>query len=1186
MNTTPIKNFATAARRDLRQHVRDKASALGIGKDGKAAEAHASGDVLIINGIPFPAAIGRQRDALIKRITTEGYEAVVDAMAYTLFNRFCALRFMEVNGYLPQRVFSTAEGDGDTPDVLRHALEVIEEFWPTDNILQKRAREMKVAGDQDNALYSLLLNGQCNALSKSMPFLFQPTGDFSELLMPENLLNTDSFVRQLVTAVPEEDWEEIEIVGWLYQFYIAEKKDEVMGRKKAVPKEDIPAVTQLFTPHWIVRYMVENSLGRLWLLNRPDSKLREHMPYYIEGDKEEEFLKIGSPEEIKVLDPAVGSGHILVYAFDLLHRMYEEDGYLARDIPRLILEHNLHGVEIDERAAALASFALMMKARERDPRYLRRENAAPPQVCCLQEIRWEEGELKGYVDELDLGGLFGQPMLKLLHQFEEAKNFGSLIQPCLDERMIGFARRAIEAKDLGGQLFLRQTHHKVLRVLEQAEILTQRYHVVVANPPYMGAKQMDAPLLSFCENNYPLGFADLFSCFIERAETLTKAGGISGLITMQGWLFQPSFVDLRRRVFAERRMSKCLHLGAAAFDTIGGEVVKTVAFTLNTGVISNTCVFFDLTIPRGESRKEQAFLSSLASDGPPPIQAVLDTRLFLRIPGAPAFYKNSEAMVDVFETSPPLGSLSALKAGLTTGDNVAFQRLWHEVSIDNIFYGCSSLDESGNRPERWYPCSSGGEFRKWYRKSSEIVDWQSNGERIRNFTNEAGKLKSRPQNTQYYFRRGFTWNKLSTSNFAVRLQECGWIYDDTSRCGYPNSERDFDRLFAFLCSSVSPFFLGLLNPSMSFTSGDLGRLPIIDLGDLKYVTEEAVSIARADWDNFETSWDFRDQPLLRPGLKGATLEASWRNWEAQSTAAIRRMQELETENNRLFIEAYGLEDELKPEVPKDQITLGRADRETDVKAFLSYAIGCMMGRYSLDHPGLILANQGETVADYLERIGKSADEITFPPDEDAIVPVLDEAYFDDDCTVRIEEFLKVTFGEATLKENLRFIADALGIKGNETPNDAIRRYLATKFYKDHLNTKNRAYGYKNRPIYWMVTSGKERAFQALIYLHRYTPSTLSRLRTGYLHPLQNKLRARVTDLEGGIETASTNAEKSRLTKQLTKLKKQQAELSTFDEELHHYADMRIELDLDDGVKHNYGLFGNLLAEKKAVTGKK
>lgn len=1162
MNTTPIKNFATAARRDLRQHVRDKAAALGIGKDGKAAEAQVSGDVLIINGIPFPAAIGRQRDALIKRIATEGYEAVVDAMAYTLFNRFCALRFMEVNGYLPQRVFSTGEGDGDTPDVLRHALDVVEEFWPNEESFQQRAREMKLAGDQDNALYSLLLNGQCNALSKSMPFMFQPTGDFSELLMPENLLNTDSFVRQLVTAIPEEDWEEIEIVGWLYQFYIAEKKDEVMGRKKAVPKEDIPAVTQLFTPHWIVRYMVENSLGRLWLLNRPDSKLREHMPYYIEGDQENEFLKIGSPEEIKLLDPAVGSGHILVYAFDLLHRMYEEDGYLARDIPRLILEHNLYGVEIDERAAALASFALMMKARERDPRYLRRESAAPPQVCCLQEIRWEEGELKSYIDELGLGELFDQPMLKQLYQFEEAKNFGSLIQPVLDQQAIDFARGVIEAKDMGGQLFLRGTHGRVLRVLEQAEMLCQRYHVVVANPPYMGGGAMNRSLADFVGTAFPAGKFDLFAAFIQRSLNLTMPKGFVTMITMQSWMYLSSFKDLREIIVKNHGFIGGVQIGYNSFPTLNSKIAQAVAFSLQSGGDpTQKAQFINLNDAPQSADKEQVFFQK-KRDG---LCYVVGTSRFLAIPGYPIAYQISDQVLAVFKKAQTLEVVAPPKQGSTLGDNGRFLRLWWEIQA---------------APHKWLPCLKGGDYRKWYGNKLFVVNWENDGALVRS----TGRATIR--NADSLFLPCIEWGRITSSDVSFRIVEAGCFFESASGVLFPDADRAVE-ILGFLNSKVSISILAQLNPTLTAQSGDLARLPVVKLPNNQIgLADSCVSIARADWNNFETSWDFRDQSLLRPGLKGATLEASWRNWEAESTATIRQMRELETENNRLFIEAYGLEGELEPEVPEDQITLARADRETDVKSFLSYAIGCMMGRYSLDQPGLILANQGETVADYLEKVGKSAGEITFPPDDDAIVPVLDEAYFDDDCTVRIEEFLKVTFGEDTLAENLRFIADALGIKANETPNDAIRRYLATKFYKDHLNTKNRAYGYKNRPIYWMVTSGKERAFQALIYLHRYTPSTLSRLRTGYLHPLQNKLRARVTDLESGIETASSNAEKSSLTKQLTKLKKQQAELSTFDEELHHYADMRIELDLDDGVKHNYALFGNLLAEKKAVTGEK
>ena len=659
--------------------------------------------------------------------------------------------------------------------------------------------------------------------------------------------------------------------------------------------------------------------------------------------------------------------------------------------------------------------------------------------------------------------------------------------------------------------------------------------------------------------------------FIERSQNLTYCGGISGLITMQGWLFQPSFVELRRRIFSERRIRACLHLGAAAFDTIGGEVVKTVAFIIDTDVSSNKCQFFDLTVPRGEAAKEHVFLSSLANPLLSSNHVALDTHLFLRIPGAPAFYKNTQAIVELFETTPLLGSLSALKAGLTTGDNVAFQRFWYEVSNNNILYNCTSLTESGVRVERWYPCSSGGEFRKWYRKSPEIVDWQCNGERIRSFTNAAGKLKSRAQNTQYYFRQGFTWNKLSTSNFAVRLQESGWIYDDTSRCGFPHALIDFDRIFSFLCSSVSPFFLGLLNPSMSFTSGDLARLPIIKLENVDYVVKEAVCIARTDWDNFETSWDFRDHPLLRPGLKGTTLEASWRNWEAQSTAAIRRMQELETENNRLFIEAYGLQDELKPDVPEDQITLARADAQKDMAAFISYAVGCMFGRYSLAKPGLLLANAGDTLEQFSLQIadcGLRLDALSFAPDKNGIIPVLDGKWFADDIVGQFRKFLKASFGAEKLEENLAFIEASLG--------KDLQKYFVRDFYKNHLSNE-RAYGYKKRPIYWMFSS-PEGSFQALIYLHRYTRDTVNLLLNDYLREFMYKLEERQRLLTATSQNESVRAgDRAQALKDLGRIEKMRKELAAWERDVVlPLAQQRIEIDLDDGVKVNYLKFKGAL----------
>jgi hypothetical protein len=1166
MNTSKLKSFAPEVRRQLMEAVERKL------------------DYVLTADTADLRAMGTQVSSLRRQAEKER-DALVERVAYTWFNRLAALRFLDARGWHPfkARVLTPATPDETQPEVLKllRTGSLPEELRPhTDlarlnDLLDGRLPTAIAGADPQGEVYRHLILAACRLYHATMPFLFEELDDETELLLPDDLLTATSVAEGFRTEISDDDCSEVEILGWLYQFYISEKKDAVMARKKAVPSEDIPAVTQLFTPHWIVRYLVENSLGRLWLRSRPNSRLKDHMPYYVEdpeGQTPADSLTVATAEEIKLLDPASGSGHMLTYAFDLLVKIYEEEGHAPSEIPEKILTHNLFGLEICPRAAQLAQFALVCKAREQSRTAFRRP--VQPQILCLRDVGLTPDEVKGFADAT--GSKFSQDELAQIHQFREnTETFGSLIQPVLDEEKLAALKAKIGEQATAGDLLVQNTHRKLRLVLDQAEMLSKRYQIFVANPPYMGAKQMDEPLLSFCEDNYKLGAADLFSCFIEKSMSITVNGGLSGLITMQGWLFQPSFIHLRRFVFSEQLMCECLHLGAAAFDSIGGEVVKTTAFVINTSRTSNACQFVDLTLPRGEARKERAFLDSLTNSATDPNRVLLDTRVLLEIPGSPAFYKNSEAMVQIFKSAPPLGTLAALKAGLTTGDNIAFQRLWHEVCLGNVMFDCSSVDESERHPHRWYPCSSGGEFRKWYRKSPEVVDWERNGIRIRNFTNASGKLKSRPQNTQYYFRRGFTWNKLSTSNFAVRLQESGWIYDDTSRCGFANDEAAFEQYFAFLCSRVSPFFLGLLNPSMSFTSGDLGRLPIIGSHVDNFVTPDAICLARADWDNFETSWDFRDLPLLRSGdwevesgqpggaWKGRTLAESWANYAAYCAAAIRRMQELETENNRLWIDAYGLQDELTPEVPEDEITLARADKAKDVAAFLSYAVGCMMGRYSPDQPGLILADAGDTVENYLAKVGKPLDQLQFPPDEDAIIPVLEGEWFEDDIVARTREFLRVSFGEATLKENLRFIEESLG--------KSLEKYFLTDFYKDHLQT------YKKRPIYWLFQSPKK-GFSALVYLHRYTKDTVNTLLNDYLRDFLKKLESRIEHLAHVQDTASSAREKSAAAKEEAKLKKTLKECREWERDvLLPLAQQRLEIDLDDGVKANYPKFGEALA---------
>jgi len=1148
MNRTKLKAYAPQARRDFIQAVTDRAAFYGL-TEKNIESITENGDVAIISGRAFPRAIASKRKALEERIAQYGFGQTMDAIAYTWFNRLVAIRYMELHGYLDHgyRVLSHSDASKSIPEILEQA-----EHLDLPGLDEQKVIELKLEGSKEADLYRMLLLAQCNALHRSMPFLFEWIGDETELLLPENLLHTDSLIRKLVADIDEEDWQEVEIIGWLYQFYIAERKDEVMARKSAVPTEDIPAVTQLFTPHWIVRYLVENSLGRLWLMNRPGSRLREHMPYYIEGEAETDFLKITRPEDIRLLDPACGSGHMLTYAFDLLFRIYEEEGYAPNEIPAHILKHNLYGLEICPRAAQLAELALVFKAREKSRRFFQAGTLVQPRVLALQDIRFDEGELHDYTAALDLGALFNDPMLELLHQFEQATTFGSLIQPCLDEQNITFARHAIEAKDLGAQLFLRETHAKVLRALEQAEMLCQRYHVAVANPPYMGGNALGEILREFLNNYYPEGKSDLVAAFLLRVKTLTFHLAYEGCITFQNWMFISSYEDLRRIILAESPIQSLIHCGRGLWGSDFG----SCAFVLqNRGGPAWVGGYFKLFDRQGEVNQNELLEARFLEIAPRP-QFLVKGVDMLRVPGTPIAYWISHQLALGFEGANVSSNWQSGGRCKTHNDR-KFVRFFWEITFRSF---------SSDGP--WKAYCNGGDYRKWYGNLSNVFRWT---EASRYFYSSNGGLS----NSNTWGREGITWSDVTIAANSFRLKPSVSEYSSLSPTLLNKGEGCLVQLLGFLNSKVAIEMLRAINPTLHANVGDVSRLPLRTIDGISPRTEAMVTLARTDWDYFETSWDFFEQPLLRVELKATGLADSWRKWEAHLAAKITQMAELETENNRFWIEAFGLQKEMKPEVPWNDITLARPDRRKDMAAFLSYAVGCMMGRYSLDKPGLILADAGDTFENYLTKVGRPKGRLSFAPDEDGIIPVLNREWFADDIVARTDAFLRATFGEATLEANVRFIEESLGAE--------LRKYFLSDFYKNHLSNE-RAYGYKKRPIYWLFSSGKERAFQCLVYLHRYHEGTLARMRTEYVIPLQGKMAARIEQLASETQKASSTSQRKTLEKERDKLLKHQTELRAFDEKLRHYADQRITLDLDDGVKVNYGKFGDLLAEVKAVTG--
>lgn len=1166
MNKSAIKNFATGARRKLMDAVAQKAYEVGITRDEiKEVEVFQGG--FRVNGRIFKDYELKQREELVNRIRAKGFDQVVEEVAYTWFNRFIALRFMEVNDYLPAgvRVLSSLDKNRAEPDIIREALNLDLDI---DHDLVYQYQD----NNDTEGLYKYLLIKQCNELARIMPGIFEQIADYTELLLPDHLLAEGSVIRDLVETIDEDDFkEQVEIIGWLYQYYIAEKKDQVFaGLKKniKITKENIPAATQLFTPEWIVKYMVENSLGRLWLESHPNDELKAKWKYYLEEAEQEPEVQKQleeirnpdlSPEDIKVLDPAMGSGHILVYAFDVLYDIYLSAGYSERDIPGLILEKNLYGLDICDRAGQLAYFALMMRARGRNRRIFR--NKIDLNICSIQESNGIPREAVDYF----AGGVesLRKDFQYLIDVFHDAKEYGSI----LDVQQVDFAaleRRLEEIREQrSGDLFSSAYKgiilEKVPALINQAKIMSGKYDVVVTNPPYMGNKSMNLKISSYAKKIFPDSKGDLFAIFIERGFKYIHKNGYNAMVTMQSWMFLSSFEKMRKKILKTSHIISLVHMdngvmgiafgtAAAVFKNISLKHYKGVySYVNNKDIIDNRPFEF----PIKNNRLNNVPLNN-----------------FHKIAGLPIVYWVSNNIINAFIEGIPAGLIAEPKAGLATGDNTIFQRNWYEVDFNNIGFVYNSCQDTKDGLFKWFPCNSGGTFRKWYGGHEVVVNWENDGYEIRNFKNNDGKLKSRPQNTRYYFKEGITWTKISSGNFAARYKEKGFIFDDTGRCAFSNDASLNKLLLGLLCSKLSLEFLKILNPTMSFTNGDISRIPF--LKDKIYKNKSAIinlvdyniAISKNDWDACEKSWGFKQHPLLEYStLKIHTsnkIASSFKEWIEFTDEQFTQLKHNEEELNRIFIEIYGLQDELTPEVDDKDITISKADRERDIKSFISYAVGCMFGRYSLDEEGLIYAGGEFDPGRYK----------TFKADEDNIIPIADDVYFDEgeDIVSRFVEFVKTTFGADTLEENLDYIAETLKKKTGETSRQAIRRYFLHDFYKDHVKT------YKKRPIYWLFDSGKHNGFKALIYMHRYDPYTVARVRTDYLHKLQKKYEAEMDRLEMIMQSDASQAEKNKARKKKEHIAKQMKECMEYDQVIAHVANQKVEIDLDDGVKVNYAKF--------------
>lgn len=1170
MDTTRLKKFAQAARLQLMQTVAEK----------------------LEHVLKIDSALMREKEQELKTLKNrlkgksshereEKKKEIIRQVAYTWFNRLCALRFMDVNRYTQVRAVSPPE-NFTFPEILieaqqGHIDEHLEPYLDKQKVFDILAGRVSSPEPQQEA-YRILLVAVCNYYHRLMPFLFEPIRDYTELLLPDDLLSPNSILADVRDALTAENCGDVEVIGWLYQYYISQEKDRVFaGLRKniKISSHNIPAATQLFTPHWIVRFIVENSLGHLWMLNRPHSRIIDQMPYYIRPRQtEDQFLTLPSPEEIKICDPACGSGHILVYAFDLLYEMYREEAYDPADIPRLILENNLYGIEIDPRAGELAAFALVMKARQKDRRFFKQP--VKPNICVLENIAIEPEHLDRYIHETGVGDVFTPKVREMLKQWEAATNFGSLIKPCIPNA--GHIYYTLEKKTIPGDLFLRQTHRDILKALEQAGYLSSQYNIVIANPPYMGNRGMNDQLRKFALEHYPNNKLDLFSMFIHRNITLTVPNGMLGFMSPYVWMFSEMYKKLRLQLLHHSTVTSLVQLEYNSFDAAS---VPICAFTLkNVHEPGYEGGYIRLSDFRGVPLQGPKTMEAVENPGCGWFYRV-SARQFDKMPGSPIAYWVSHRVREIFEKFPPLSDYADTRNGLNTGDNDRFLKMWYEPGFRQIGLGYTNLEGTLDSPHKWYPYNKGGSFRKWYGNNQFVVDWAENGKEIKQYARQKndGRHWSRfLKNLKFMLKPGITWSTIGGSLFGARHSGAGSLFDSTGSSIFPH-DNDSYYLLGFLCAKPAAQFLSIINPTANILPSTLNKIPFIpeihEKERIRNASKRAIHIARNDWDSYETSWNFTHLPLLREEFRRDTLENTYaalrKHWKYMTMEMIH----LEEENNRVFIDIYRLRDEFSPDVSLREITLTcnphyrygnhkKPDKLeslllTDtVKEFIDYAVGCMFGRYSLDKPGLILANQGEDVEeDYKKQIPNP----TFEPDDDNVIPILEGDWFTDNIAERFRKFLEITFGKEYYQENLDFIQKALG--------KTVQNYFLKDFYNHHIRR------YKRRPIYWLFSSPKG-SFNALIYMHRYRPNTVSDILHHYLREYLNKLGARIKHLKNTGDSSTGNPERRAL-KEINSLSKIITELKDWKEQvLLPLAERNIQINLDDGVKVNYRKFGKAL----------
>lgn len=1193
MDKSKIKSFAIWARRRLIESVSDKASKIGIFENEIKDVVAVQGGFKIVGSEEILPLSKEHRDALVSQIKDKGFEQVMEEVAYTWFNRFMGLRYMEVNEYLPSgiRILSSEVEGKSEPDVLSKVSEIIDELELNGEEMYSLLDSGKNE-DREKA-YRIILVKQCNELGKIIPQMFEKISDYTELLLPDNLLEDGSVIRRMVSDIEEEDWKkEVEIIGWMYQYYISEKKDEVFaGLKKniKITKENIPAATQLFTPKWIVKYMVENSLGRLWLEGHPNEELKRHWKYYLEEaeqepEVQEELNKIReehsklTPEDIKVLDPCMGSGHILVYAFDVLYEIYKTAGYSEREIPRKILQNNLYGLDIDDRAAQLASFALIMKARHYNRRLFReiQREELDLNLCSIQE---SNGIGKEAIEYFSNGNKELQEDVEyLVKVFTDAKEYGSILE-VEKVNFEGIKERLKEIEDDDNLIF--GDYRKILleklpTLVKQAEIMIRKYEVCVTNPPYMNMSGASEKIKKVVNEKFSLSKTDLFAVFMEKSNKFLRENGIYSMINQHSWMFITSYQELRNFIIDTETTINMIHLGPRSFEEISGEVVQSVAFTQRKYKFKEyKGKYFRLIEYNTSDDKEKGYLSAKKNGG----FYKIDTRMFKYLPNSTYAYWINNKLINIFANEKKLKDKFECKSGIMTGKDSEFLRVWNEVNSENILFGAKSYNDM--KSFKWFPINKGGLARKYFGNNDFIVNLKNDGEDIKKKS-----VNYRLRDKNYYFKNGITWSRISTGNIAFRKAIRGSLFADAGPMMFINDDNEIKYALGLLNSIVIIDILNYLNPTMNYQINDIESIPIVFSTEKHLViniVNNIINLSICDWDSFETSWDFEKHPLLKDlgNINDNKISSAFSQWEEECENNFNQLKSNEEELNRIFIDIYGLQDELTPEVEDKDVTIRKADRERDIKSFISYAVGCILGRYSIDADGLIYAG-GEFKEKWdlenkkVRKIEKDEDgniisdswvDATFLPDRDNIIPITEDEYFEDDMVSRFVDFVRTVYGEDTLEENLDFISDSIGRKGNETSRATIRRYFLKDFYKDHLKV------YQKRPIYWMFESGKNNGFKALIYMHRYDEQIVAKVRTDYLHTLQRKYEAEIERVKLTMDSSEATAkEKTASKKKIDKIMKQIEECKEYDEVVAYLANEQINIDLDDGVKVNYAKF--------------